>query len=54
VNADILDFKCCNLEEKKKYKISVRAVNKIGRSNPAELQETVLAKDPWGIQSNSF
>ena len=26
----------------------MKAVNKIGPSSPGELQEPVLAKDPWG------
>ena len=30
------------------YKFRVKAVNKIGPSPPGELQEPVLAKDPWG------
>ena len=53
-DAGKLSFKCNNLEEKKKYKFCVRAVNKIGKSSPAELQEAVLAKDPWGNYSFIF
>ena len=48
VVADIRTFKCQHLEEKSKYKFRIRAINKIGPSEPTDLQETVLAKDPWG------
>ena len=43
-------YKVQHLEEKNKYKFRIRALNKIGKSEPADLQETVLAKDPWGKQ----
>ena len=46
--ATITRFECLELVEKKKYKFRVKAVNKIGPSPPGELQEPVLAKDPWG------
>ena len=48
ISADSQTFKVQHLEEKNKYKFRIRAVNKIGHSEPADLQETVLAKDPWG------
>ena len=41
-------YKVQHLEEKNKYKFRIRALNKIGKSEPADLQDTVLAKDPWG------
>ena len=49
VVADLRSFKVSHLEEKNKYKFRIRALNKIGKSEPADLQETVLAKDPWGM-----
>jgi hypothetical protein len=48
VVADVRTFKVQHLEEKNKYKFRIRAMNKIGQSEPADLQDTVLAKDPWG------
>lgn len=36
------------LTPKKEYKFRVRAVNKVGSSEPAPLSKVVLAKDPWG------
>lgn len=36
------------LVDGQKYRFRVRALNKIGTSLPAELQDFVLAKDPWG------
>ena len=54
VVADIRTFKCQHLEEKSKYKFRIRAINKIGQSEPADLQETVLAKDPWGECNANF
>ena len=42
-------FKCDKLAEGKKYRFRVRAVNKIGPSPPGDLEDTVLAKDPWEV-----
>ena len=37
------------LEHKHRYRFRVRAVNKIGRSDPCEmLGDDILIKDPWG------
>jgi len=41
-------FKCEDLVHKKEYKFRVRAVNKIGSSEPASYAKAILAKDPWG------
>lgn len=38
-----------DLTTKKEYKFRVKAVSKIGPSEPTPLAKTVLAKDPWGI-----
>ena len=38
----------CELEKDQKSRFRVRALNRIGSSEPAELKDTVLAKDPWG------
>ena len=40
-------FKAVNLLEKNKYRFRIMAVNKVGASEPAELADTVLARDPW-------
>lgn len=37
-----------DLTFKKEYKFRVKAVSKIGASEPTTLAATVLAKDPWG------
>lgn len=37
-----------DLTTKKEYKFRVKAVSKIGPSEPTPLAKTVLAKDPWG------
>ncbi len=47
VPADTLTFKTTDLKEGHKYKFRIRAANKIGTSEPAEVKDTVLAKDPW-------
>jgi hypothetical protein len=36
------------LEEGKKYKFRVKAANMYGNSEPAELDKSVLAKNPFG------
>ncbi|KAJ9595175.1 hypothetical protein L9F63_013533, partial [Diploptera punctata] len=40
-------YKCEDLIPKKEYKFRIRAVNKIGTSEPVLFAKTVLAKDPW-------
>lgn len=40
-------FKVEDLTPKKTYKFRIRAVNKIGPSEPATFKNNVLAKDPW-------
>lgn len=40
-------FKVEDLTPKKTYKFRIRAVNKIGPSEPALFKSTILAKDPW-------
>lgn len=41
-------FKVEDLIPKKTYKFRIRAVNKIGSSEPGLFSKPVLAKDPWG------
>lgn len=43
-----LKFKVEDLVPKKTYKFRIRAVNKIGSSEPGVFAKPVLAKDPWG------
>ncbi len=43
-----LSMKVEGLEAGRKYKFRVRAVNRIGQSDPAGPPEAVEAKDPWG------
>nr|CAD7586386.1 unnamed protein product [Timema genevievae] len=40
-------FKCEDLTPKKEYKFRIRAVNKLGSSEPVLFAKNVLAKDPW-------
>ena len=49
VVADNKNFKCNDLEEGQKYQFRVRALNSVGPSKPADLPDTVLAKDPWDV-----
>ena len=49
VVADIREFKCSQLAEGNKYRFRIRALNIVGPSEPAELEDSVLAKDPWDI-----
>lgn len=44
-----LVYDVTDLTTKKEYKFRVKAVSKIGPSEPTPLAKTVLAKDPWGI-----
>lgn len=41
-------YKVEELVTKKEYKFRIRAVNKIGSSEPAMFGKPVLIKDPWG------
>jgi len=41
-------YKVEDLVHKKEYKFRIRAVNKLGPSEPASYPKTILAKDPWG------
>lgn len=41
-------YKVKDLVAKKEYKFRIRAVNKLGSSEPAMFAKPVLAKDPWG------
>ena len=41
------NFVVKGLVEKHRYKFRIRAQNRIGLSEPAEIQDSVLAKDPW-------
>lgn len=43
-----LSYKVEDLVAKKTYKFRIRAVNKIGSSEPGLFGKPVLAKDPWG------
>lgn len=43
-----LKYKVDDLIAKKTYKFRIRAVNKIGSSEPGLFGKPVLAKDPWG------
>lgn len=45
-------FKVEGLTPKKQYKFRIRAVNKLGSSEPALFAKPVLAKDPWGKLHN--
>ena len=37
-----------DLQLKKEYKFRIRALNKLGSSEPVTYPKVVLAKDPWG------
>lgn len=41
-------YKVRDLVARKEYKFRIRAVNKLGSSEPAMFGKPVLAKDPWG------
>jgi len=46
-------YKVTDLVAKKEYKFRIRAMNKLGSSEPAIFAKPVLAKDPWGEFSQS-
>lgn len=46
-------YKVTDLVAKKEYKFRIRAMNKLGSSEPAMFAKPVLAKDPWGEFSES-
>lgn len=41
-------YKVDDLIAKKTYKFRIRAINKLGSSEPGLFARPVLAKDPWG------
>lgn len=45
---DKTTYKVEGLTPKKEYRFRIRAVNKLGTSEPALFAKPVLAKDPWG------
>jgi len=47
IPADALECRVEGLQEDKRYKFRVSAKNKVGQSEPAELKEPVVAKNPW-------
>lgn len=47
-------YKVEDLIAKKTYKFRIRAVNKIGPSEPGLFGKPVLAKDPWGKRFKLF
>lgn len=49
-----LKYKCEDLVHKKEYRFRIRAVSKIGSSEPATFAKSVLAKDPWGKEMIRF
>lgn len=42
-------YKVTDLIARKTYKFRIRAVNKLGSSEPGLFGKPVLAKDPWGM-----
>lgn len=44
-----LTYKVEGLTPKKTYKFRIRAVNKLGPSEPGVFAKPILAKDPWGM-----
>lgn len=48
-----LSYKVEDLVAKKTYKFRIRAVNKIGSSEPGLFAKPVLAKDPWGKRQSN-
>ena len=49
VKADTTSYKVDDLKDKNKYRFRIRALNKIGMSEPSELSDTVTARDPWNL-----
>lgn len=47
-------YKVEDLVHRKEYKFRIRAVNKLGPSEPVNYPKTVLAKDPWGNSYHLF
>lgn len=47
-----LTYKVEGLTPKKTYKFRIRAVNKLGPSEPGIFGKPILAKDPWGKYSH--
>lgn len=45
-------FTFSGLTPKKKYKFRVKAVNKEGESEPLEVEEAILAKNPYGKETS--
>lgn len=43
-----MNFDVMDLVPNKEYKFKIKAVNKVGSSEPTPLSKVVLAKDPWG------
>lgn len=48
VGPDETSFNFTGLTPKKKYKFRVKAVNKEGESEPLEVEEAILARNPYG------
>jgi Fibronectin type III domain len=46
-------FTVDGLTPKKKYKIRVKAVNKEGESEPLEMDEAIMARNPYGTNTNA-
>lgn len=46
-NGEKCTYKVEDLKTKKEYKFRIRAVNKLGQSEPAAFGKPILAKDPW-------
>ena len=49
VTAEKTTMKVVDLVENNKYRFRIRALNRVGPSDPAELADTVLARDPWSF-----
>ena len=53
-SADQCEQTVQHLREGHKYSLRVAAVNRIGQSEPADLLEDVITKDPWGKNFQMF
>ena len=51
---DPTTFTSIDLAPRKEYKFRVKAVNKLGESEPITHPKVVLAKDPWGLLTFFF